>query len=1556
MEKITRNPYRNFLVLAACTLAISLPCRLYAVDSAAEKALLAKAQTLAASGRMDMAVQTWQQVLLADPNSREALLGIAKADMQLGKTEEAKKYLDRVRMLGGNTADVSKIETMPNVQPQSVRLNQAAILAQQGKYADAMSIYRDIFGNEPPAGNIALAYYDTEAGLPESRQQAIDGLRKLSKQFPADSRYAITMGRILTYDPKTRAEGIAVLQQYGDVPSAQNALKQAAEWNVKAATAPTTTASSATPVQTSAPAVAKAPAGNPLEGAAYRALNSGRLDEAQQKFEEILVKQPQNPRALSGMGYVSMMRQEFTQAASYLESARAQGARGLDDAIATSRFWEAMSHAGDALKAGDTATAIDGYHAALAMKPSSPDAMEGLAGAQMQAGNPADAVALFERTVGAAPSRETAWRGLFLAQSAAGEVQAALATNDRMPKTVRTGLGNDPDYLHTLADDYTAVGRTADADLTIAHALTLPFPNHGRDLPADKQMQYAALLMAAQRYEAALQLYSQVVTETPANADAWRALIAAQHQLHRDDAALATISRMPQAVYNESRRDSRFLVLVGSIYQSQHDLDRAQKYLEQALSVAGPSAQPAIELQLADVYAAQGVEQKAYAIYRRQLDQNPNNRQAWRGLLSSLHQAKRDRDAMRELTAMPESVRLRMGEDPAWLQTLGQIQAATGQQQAALRTYAQLLQLYSDQHIAEPVDVQLQYGWVLMQAGDERKLYALVSSLANAPDLTPDQQADFNNLWASWSIRRASTALAGGDDRRAIAILETAAQAFPQNSDVYGALAGAYLHAGQAKRAVAIYAMLDMNHGSLSLYQGAIGAALAARDMKQAEAWLQSALDRYKDDPTILRMAAQYEQARGDSNRAAAYYRAALDAMGPASPQEMFSHPGRPGTGTGDPGNGISPTQQLMQLLAPSGRVAQTKGPMQPAWDSIPDRGDDVLPERSSLETPVQTLGDFAQTGQNDGVLTATAAPARLGDMGRDNDPYVAPPIASDSLGTQSNIVPDERPAPPPSKRKQRRPVPDSSPISTDDRDSIAYQPEHFEPASINLPPRTRAVTYAQVSTDELEQPPRSAWIPMHKAVASTPAGELQMAVKEMNGQTVSVQNEQQPYRDDSLGAPVNVVPNTLSSPSFLDRDISRTDSSVAPVLPPLTGPIVRNQTVQKTPRQQIEDQLAVMQGASSPWLGGTAGVDYRSGQPGYDRLSLFSAQTEGSSMIAPGVRATVIARPVILDAGEATGTETFRQGTLPLSTAPYVQSASGIGGELQLRTANFGASVGYTPHGFLVENVTGHLTIHPPTAHFTFDFGRDPILDTQLSFAGLRDEGSVTPTYVGNVWGGVITNAGEAQIAFGDSHAGWYLQGGGQYITGRHVQDNTRFDGDGGAYWGAWHRPDYGNLTVGMNFFGMHYDHNLRYFTYGQGGYFSPGAYMLAAVPLTFNGHYGPKFHYRATGSFGVQAFQEDSAPFFPIDPALQAAQNNPTYPERTSVSGNYSFDGEGAYAIAEHWYVGGYVNFNNSRDYASEKVGFFFRYLFRPQPMGEEIGPTGLFPASGLRPLQVP
>jgi hypothetical protein len=81
-------------------------------------------------------------------------------------------------------------------------------------------------------------------------------------------------------------------------------------------------------------------------------------------------------------------------------------------------------------------------------------------------------------------------------------------------------------------------------------------------------------------------------------------------------------------------------------------------------------------------------------------------------------------------------------------------------------------------------------------------------------------------------------------------------------------------------------------------------------------------------------------------------------------------------------------------------------------------------------------------------------------------------------------------------------------------------------------------------------------------------------------------------------------------------------------------------------------------------------------------------------------------------------------------------------------------------------------------------------------------------------------------------------------------------------------------------------------------------------------------------------------------VDPAIQAGNGNPYYPDQTVVAGNYSLDGAVAYAVAQNWYVGGYLNFNNTRNFSTNTVGFYVRYLFRPQPALEEGGPTGVFP----------
>lgn len=1568
MEKLSRNLWRWLLPASICITVAAAPCCLLA-SSTAEQALLTRAQSLATHGHLDMAVQTWQQVLLSDPNNKDALAGIAKADMQLGKPAEAEKYVNRLRALGASAATVGQIEAMPRVQPQEVRIEEARSLAQAGKYAEAMRIYHDVYGDEPPAGDVALAYYDTESAIPADRLHAVDGLRKLSQRFPADSRYAITLGRILTYDPKSRAEGIAILRQYAATAEAADALKQAEAWNEMAPATRVASASGA--------------GENPVEAAAWRELNQGHLEEAQQDFQELLAKEPSNPQGLSGMGYVAMKEKDFTAAADYFDRARTAGARNVEAALALAHFWQRMASGDEQLKSGNSDAAIEDYRAAVQMKPASPDALEALAGALAQKGSTAEALDLFQRTLRLAPDRANAWRGLFLAQSSVGDTQAAVATSNRMPADVRSQLARDPDYLRALAEDDIALGRKADADNVVQRALALPFPNQGRDLPTDRQMQYAALLMTAQRYEPALQLYRQVVTEGPGNIAAWRALIAAQHQLLRDDEALATIGRMPQAAFGQIEDDAGFLTLIGSIYQSQHEWERAQKYLERALSVTSNSA---TALQLADVYAAEGKQQEAYAIYRREVDSHGESLPAWRGLLNILHQSGHDRDALRQLQSMPESTRLRLESDPDYLQALASIQVAVGQNQQALQTFDRLSGIFADQNRPVPPGIQIQFGWVLLKAGDDRKLYALATGLANTPDITDDEQANLNQLLAAWSVRRANVAAAAGDQRQSIAILEAAARAIPGNPDVLNTLAGAYLKAGEARRAVAIYASFDMSNASLMQYQGAIGAALAARDLKHAAAWLEPALDRFKGDAGILKMAADYEQATGNSRRAAAYYRAALAAMGPESSGEIFSHPGTDGNNLGDPQNGDSPTRDLMDLLAPKDR----NGKVSESGSLLGDRQTSAISWQDAPGRDMPTLGDFAQSGRDESDLPVTdrrrdeiamrpvdSAPVAHAPSVASNqflaDPSPLQPEATRRLSSADDCC-QELHHPPAQKlqlrNKTARPVTSDQPAAEAGESSSALSVQSTAPALIR-------------QDESLTEPLHA--LPEMDATDASPAVQLQIAERNLAAQNetsgpalndlpsratvtqFSAARQQStppdpgpltPPPSGAMGQSSEPVPGSQlngNGQSGSSLPETQMDQPAAQPLPPLTGPALPVRQ-QKTPREEIDEQLAVLQGASSGWLGSSAGINYRSGQPGYDRLAAYSAQTEVSTPFGPAGRLTLITQPVLLDSGTATGTSTLLQGTLPATAIPSQESASGIGGELQLRTSQFAARVGSTPRGFLIANVTGGLYVHPPSQHFTLTFSRDPILDTQLSYAGLRDQGSASSTFPGNVWGGVIANTGEFQIASGDSHAGWYLQGGGQNITGIHVPTNSRYDGDAGAYWSVWHNPEYGSLTVGMNFFGMHYAKNLRYFTYGQGGYFSPDAYVVAAVPLTFSGHYQQKFHYQVTGSLGAQAFNEESSQYYPLDPVTETAAGNPYYPASTNVGGNYNFQTEGSYAIAEHWFAGGYMNFNNTRDYASSQVGFFVRYVLRPQPMGGETGPTGLFPVTGYRPLQIP
>ena len=1793
---------------------------------AATQAVLDSAHQLEVRGRMDLATQRWQQVLLSDPNNTEALGGLARAAKMGGDPKLANRYLDRLRAINPNDPGIARAESVGAQAAPNVQLQQAGRLAQQGQYAQAMNVYRQLYGDQPPPGDQALAYYETEAATEDGRPHAIAGLRALSQKFPSDTRYQVALGRILTYNPKTRAEGRKLLENHPNNPEAVEALRQALLFDAQN---PATAAEiraylakhndaqlsqvlrneprtgggrAAAPMTAEQRAAAAANASRTAEdNAAYASLNAKKIPEAEARFKAILAKTPDDPNALAGMGYIRMQQTNFGGAISFLVQAKQDGSKdpGLDGALATSRFYYTMSEGQIALNEGDLPLAEKQYRAALVMRPNNPEALEGLGGTLLKAQQPEAAVPVFVQFVKAKPSAAHAWRGLFIAEFGAGDAPRALATERQFPPAVRAELMKDPLYLRSLSSAYLAVGRDADAARVLKSALDLPFPADSKSLEADTQLQYAGLLQQANRLDQAAGLYRQVLAHDQNNTAAWQGLVRIEHAMNQDEQALQTIQSMPPASYAQAMRDTGFEQTVASIYQSQRRLDVAQDLLEKALAQqtnAGQKPSVSAEIQLAGIYLQRDDAQQAYPLYRQVLTQFPDRTEVWLGLIQALHSSGHDAEALAEVQQIPPATRAKLEQNVDFLQTIGQVYNALGRTQEAELFLRRVQQHYLAQHTQAPADIDIQQAYLLLNARNDQGLYQQLLALGSRNDLTDAQRRTVQTIWALYAVRRSNQYAAAAQDSHAVAILNATAQAFGDNPDVLQILAGGYASAGMSKRAVLIWKSRDLKTAPSGDYESAVGAALAANDLKDAETWLRFGLDQYPKDAALLVLAAKFEQARGDSNRAADYYRASLNAMPAPNPgTELATELGRPGplpvgTPTAKPG------QDLATLLKPgkddvpaapatTNPVPVSTQPYLPSYGAgsapiqiyVPGSSDTSTPSYGTLPAPASSapaapaapgggatrLRDYvpqsllapmplglpipldrsrpadamqAVARFTDGDSpTLVLAPAMLHQQGRDSgrdfeeaptlfhqasyyepqqaqaaqaqsgqaqqaappdttvyQPYVPykpgpltaqpasiqpasaqpasaqpasqPPAqpsvqaapaapAAQTSDTYGPYVPYVAPAPTPVQLGTPTPVhTPAQPEVTDVLPTARYVPNakshsaESSHAEINAASAAaaRRRQSAQARTGESNPPAEDYNTTLTETVQYNSAAAAQ--VSQPSGQANQNSSSQPPQggTGNSNGQQYpqpNTAPRDTSTAATRGRARSRTHVASGPSTPP-AEPAAAPPTAQPaypglsypgvgqglsyqpypvvgpayplgvpptdedlmgkrlpplrggymtenlppptplTPREQTERDLATLEASYSGWLGGTVSARYRSGTPGLDRLTDLEANFDASATVGNGIRLTVVPKVVFLNSGSVdltpyTGLTTNAVpilGTLPLNTInqPAQQNTSGVGGEFQVAGNRFAAAVGYTPYEFLVRNVTGRALFKPDN-HFTFYFNRDSVNETQLSYAGLRDPGSVTAVYAGNVWGGVVETGGGLRFDMGDAKAGFYITADGSDLTGFHVLQNSKFEGSAGAYFLAHTFPGYGRLNIGASVFGMHFAHNERAQTYGLGGYFSPDAYFLASVPITFAGRYGSNFHYTVAGSVGVQTFQEDSQIYFPLDPgietAFRSAANGTTpctvaqiatgncigLPNNSNTGGNYSINAEGAYRISEHWYGGGFLSANNTNNYNTVTGGFFVRYLFRPQYATDDY-PTGLFPVDGFRPLRVP
>ena len=1774
LSKPTLSALASVSLAAALSLSV-LSTPLHAQKSSdAERTLIDKAKALESRGRPDIAVQVWQQILASDPNNSLALEGVARDYRLSGNSAASDEALGKLRKINPGNPNINSIQGLTSNKTRDARLSQAGALSKAGNPEGAMRIYREYYGDHPPDGDIALAYYETLYATANGKQQAITAMRAAAARNPGDQRFIITLGRMLTYSASTRQEGIRILREHQDNVDAQNAYRQALVWDsdnpASAAelreylkTHGNDSELEGRLVQNEAKLkeMNSGIARTPEERAAFASLNAHKLPEAEERFQALLAKNPENSRAAAGLGFLRMQQRNFGGAITYFTQAEQNGFRdsSVVEGLATSRFWFTMSEASAAMDANRLSDAQEKYRAALEMRPRSPEALDGLAGVYSKNEQYADAATIYQQILRLQPSSPSGWRGLFLSTARANDNRQATAILGRMPSGIHANLNRDPEFLQALAGIYQSQGRASDAQKTLALALSLPFPDQGADLKSGTQLQYAGILMQAKRYDQAAELYLQILNDDSSILPAWMGLVTAEHQMQHDRAAIGYVEKMPPDAYQAALNDPGFLSMLGAMYTQSNQLEIAQSLLERAAKLQSPPTL-SLQVQLAAIYLQRNDTDRAYSLYHQVLEAHPENLDAWRGLIGTLQSTHRDKEALEEIKLIPADVRKKLESDPQFLQSEASLYASVGDTINATALFNLVERRYATLHEQPPADAEIQSAYLLFNTGDDRGLYNKLMNIGARTDLTNAQRETVQGIWANWSVRRATAAFEAGNSARSAEILAAALEAFPDNATVRKSVAGGYLRAGKTKESLEIFKSVDFQDASASDFQGAIGSALAAGDKPQAELWLRQALDRYPHDPSILASAARFEQSRGDATRAADYWRASLAAMPPVSATARLAHD----LNHPEPDNPDRPNQRqatpsdLAHLLNPDepqiGAAAQ-KSRLAPLPSYGHDPYDPTAPVVLAPRQTAQTTAQNAQPGYTVPTLTrqqvpqselkatpeppspaaaqpapddTTAAPAESTDPNRQLLPpppsfgastpkthathHTSPRSASEpSYQGQMNLPPNGQSIQNPANTGQgTAPAPRSNPSTTSPQPKTLPVYPQLVPQSLpELPKASAAAPRLQAQSQQpaaqtanrsvdpsaynglrLSTTPLNPRAAQAQALisgetdtqlnpglsihylANAPLGGMNQPAQQTTGQNNAVaafsgaqytpsaqdaaagaysakqpaQQQPQPLQSapqtthqpvqqpatpacptpaatpntavcpvqpqprpakrkarkaqpltpnatpsvptlvtapgeaqppaEQLPAP-NTTQQSAPSPGLSDQELEERN------LPPLRGPWFRfthKPPAIVSPREEAEQQLRQIEGGYSPWLGGTGTISHRTGNAGYDNLTTLEAAFEASMPVGTHARLTFIAKPAFLDSGQADGTavvslaggtvpEPFGTGYAqpnttttgsndPATNPPPQQNASGLGGEAQLTFGNLAIAGGYTPYGFQVSNWTARASWRPEAGPFTFTFNRDAVKDTQLSYAGMRDPYQATALVPGPVWGGVMANAFGVQYAKGDQVSGYYVGAGGQFLQGVHVVDNRRIDGSMGAYFRVYADPERGSLNLGVNFFAMHYTTNLLGFTYGLGGYFSPQAYFLANIPITWTGHRGARLHYTVLGSFGVQAFSEDKEPLFPLDQSIETTDNSPSLPALTSVGANFDLRGEAAYAVHDHWFLGAFASANNSRNYTTGTAGFFVRYLFRSQP-STVAGPTGLFQTDdvhALRPLTVP
>lgn len=425
---------------------------------------------------------------------------------------------------------------------------------------------------------------------------------------------------------------------------------------------------------------------------------------------------------------------------------------------------------------------------------------------------------------------------------------------------------------------------------------------------------------------------------------------------------------------------------------------------------------------------------------------------------------------------------------------------------------------------------------------------------------------------------------------------------------------------------------------------------------------------------------------------------------------------------------------------------------------------------------------------------------------------------------------------------------------------------------------------------------------------------------------------------------PVQVAQNPLVPLRRPGGESSASTSVTAMTPPPLPGtPGAPSGSMSDNDplSREIERELTSLKKSTAILVEGGIGFRGRSGESGLGRINEINVPVKARIPIGNAALVPTI-MPVTINAGTIGGDPSTlsRYGANALAglagtLQPNNSQATGIAFGMGLEWGRLTLDVGSTPLGFPLTTIVGGLVWNQPLGdkmNIKLEASRRSVTDSVLSYAG------VTDPITSLTWGGVTRNGGEAIISYDDQTLGIYSKFAYGYYMGTNVADNQSYEFTAGAYF----RPikdESQELKVGISATYLSFNQNLSYFTYGQGGYFSPQSFYSLTFPIDWTETAG-KFTYSAGATLGVQSIQQSSSLFFPTNYYFQNAANilatsgaaafAPVFPAQSNTGIAFGLRLGFEYAATERTSIGAKANFDNAYQYDQGTILLFLKSSF--------------------------